>query len=234
MVLIEGARWSLMLVWLSLDGIRPLFEPMGLVVPGGFVPTLRQAILRHARPDPSRPSMFVPDTLQTLADTFGDEPVGSLVEWARFVFTYDDTEHLDLRRWQAAMETMAGDEEAWGSLGLPEHLREPARGRLLAQVECEAIEDCLDQLAGDPLSDWDVCIHVARGFEPDDGDPAANDPARFARDTAQTRRRRDYWAWLLGGLDERGREGLYQAVRSASGDDTLRHPRVLVRHHGRP
>ncbi len=227
--MIDGTRWSLMLMLLTLDGVRPFFGAMGLHMPEPMVPTLRQVALEHARPDdPTKPSMFVPDALTALAKELGDPTCGALVEWARFVFTYDDTEHLDHRRWGAVLDGLAPDEQTWATLGLRERLSEPARERWLAEAEREREEELHEDVAAEPLTDWDVCCHVLRGFVPDEDDPAANDPARWIRDTTQMRRSREFWAWLLDALPEQAQLDLLEAAEPHS-PDPLRHPRVLVR-----
>jgi hypothetical protein len=229
LILLDGQRWSTLLVLLSLDVVIPHCARMRLQLPGGFVPVVRDVILRHASVDrqPSRePSYFVPESLEVIARTFNEETCVRFIRWGRTIFTYTRSEHPTLKRWCDVLNAVVGDEARWRALRLPSDVSDEARRRF-ASVDAAAADSMADPDREQPLSDWDVCLYALRGFDDDDRGDDANRPTRWVEDTIRTARRLEYWRWLLGRLSGERQRALQSAASGFAGDEPLRHPRLI-------
>lgn len=203
---------------------------MRLHVPGGFVPVVRDVILRRAsleRKQPLQPSYFVPETLEVIARTFDEDTCVRLIRWGRTIFTYKRSEYPTLRRWCDVLYAVAGDEARWRALRLPPDVSDEARRRFAAAVGPAADGSAADHVGDEPLSDWDVCLYALRGFDDEDLGKDPNGPSRWVGDTVQTARRLEYWSWLLSRLSAERQHELLTAASEFAGDEPLRHPRLI-------
>jgi len=230
LLLLDGQRWSTLLVVISLDIVQPHYDRIRLHVPSGFVSVVRDVILRRAsleRQLPFKLSYFVPDTLGTIARTLGEDTCVRFIRWGRTIFTYTRAEYPTLGRWCMVLAAAAGDGARWRSLRLPPGLSEEARRRFAAAEEIPADDMVADLSRGQPLSDWDVCFYALRGFDDEDRSEEANAPSRWVRDTARTARRLEYWRWLLSRLGAEGQRVLQASAAAFAGDEPLRHPQLI-------
>lgn len=230
LILLDGQRWSTLLVIVSLDVVRPHFARMRLDVPDGFVSVVRDVMLRRAaieRQEPFEPSYFVPDALGAIARTFREETCARFIHWGRTIFTDACSEHSTLRRWCEVLNAAAGNDTRWRALRLPRDVSDEARRRFTTAEDAATDEVAVDGVRDEPLSDWDVCFYALRGFDDDDRGDHAHAPSRWVGDTARTARRLEFWSWLLSRLDDEGQRLLQISAAAFAGDEPLRHPRLI-------
>jgi hypothetical protein len=230
LVLLDGRRWSTLLVILSLDVVRPHYPRMRLHVRESFVPLVRDVIRRRAslaRRQPLEPSYFVPDALRAIARSFDEDTCAGLIHWGRTIFTFARSEYPTLRQWTDVLAAAVGDNSRWRALRLPPDVSDEARRRFASAEEAVAAGTSTAVAHEEPLSDWDVCLYTLRGFDDEDLSDNANRPLRWVGDTAGTARRREYWRWLLSRLTAERQRMLVTAASQFAGGDLLRPPHLM-------
>jgi hypothetical protein len=198
--------WRRLVAILTLDRTRPFFADLGL----GFVrPDTAQKILQQwlhrylAAQAAGTPRPRVIELIQALATEFGCDEAERFGRCAQdgYFLAHD----RPLNQWRRCMSRWCRRPEVWRQLGLPAERSEVLRQECLEATSDEAVETASD---AQPLSDWDLGVYAALGFDDDENDPLTSvtltiDRIKFLH----------FWKKLAQELNERQREALLENAR---------------------
>lgn len=160
----EPFRWNEIFTLLSLDGVVPLYEEMGLQIPDKqrFVQILRRQIVesREKYGSDKMPDIhFAEKVLEEIEGTLGRKTVEHFYQWATTVF-YEVHQHQP--QWSAWDDALPRHPAQ-----LPQRLT-PDRWEVIAQFReahnIEDVEQKVRELRLQPLSDWDAELYSINGY----------------------------------------------------------------------
>lgn len=240
-VFLPTTRWTVLLVALSLDSVRPFWGSMGFELGGGaeaeraLVEVLRRAVFarvpreRAARRVGQRAgSSLVEAVLPEVTRRLGEHASHALLRFGRFLFTEAPADHPELYAWHDVLARCSEAAEIdrlapWSDVASA--LIE-ARARAHARVVHE-------RLPAD-LGPWDKLALRLRKVRSGDLD-AHEHPMRLVTATSRTASERRFWREALPLFDADRREALqWNATRLAWShglvprEDTLPDPITLV------
>jgi hypothetical protein len=194
-------RWVPLVIWLSLDAVRPSWSRVGFpcspAEKGAWIALLRRAIRRAAASrwtSPQAPLPLVADVLVAGTQELGETAAASLLGFGRFVFAMGPDDHPELFAWRELLEQCETDTATLRTLApWPE-----VRDRFVDGLE--RARGAREDLAL-PLSSWDVAMLALRGIDDADRD-APEHPMRLCEWTARVTSTRAMWRTVLPLLDE--------------------------------
>jgi hypothetical protein len=207
LVWLRAERWVPIIIWLSLDAVRPHWAALGLDGAGqdARVALLRRFILDAANARWTRPnavSSLIPDVLAALADERSEAEAAEFIRFARFTFAMDSSDHPELFAWQEILNRCEFDTANFHALVPWAELRGPFSGAL-RRASAAVVHEALAL----PLSSWDAAMLALRRI--DDADPSAPEhPMRLVEQTSRVASARAFWGAVLPLLDDDRREVL--------------------------
>lgn len=160
----EPNRWNLIFELLSLDGMAPLYEDMGLQIPDKprFAQMLRRLITGARElygPERTPDIHFAEKVLKEIAADLGEQTAERFYKWATCVFYWG---HPDQPQW-SAWDSILPRHPAQLLKGLP-----PERWNAIVQFRkahnSEDAEQRIRALRSQPLSDWDSEMYSLHNY----------------------------------------------------------------------
>jgi hypothetical protein len=199
--------WLPLVIWLSLDAVRPRWASVGFPHPRdqqeAWIALLRRAIRRAAATrwtNPNAPSTLVADVLADATRELGESASVALMRFGRFTFAMGPGDHPELFAWADLFEACASRPPALETL-VP---WDDVRARIVEELQLSRMDR--NELVL-PLSSWDLAMFALRGID-DSERAAAEHPMRLCDWTARVTNARALWRAVLPLLDERRRDGL--------------------------
>jgi hypothetical protein len=201
--------WRHLVAILTLDRVKPFFPDLGL----GFVPPdtaqriLRQWLHRYLAAEVlGNPTPRVVELIRALAAEFGENEAERFGRQAQggYFLAHD----APLNRWRRWMSGWSRRPELWQQLGMPAERSEALRQACLKATSGDAVIAAEDAVLAQPLSDWDLGVYAALGFDDDESAPLSSvvltiGRIRFLR----------FWRELDQVLSERERQTLLENAR---------------------
>lgn len=201
--------WRRLVAILTLDRVKPFFPDLGL----GFVPmetvqkVLRQWLHRYLAAEASgNPRPPVAELMLALAAELGEDDAERFGRQAQDAYFLADD--APLNRWRRWMTRWSRRPDLWQELRLPAERSEALRQACLRATSEETVLAAADALQAQPLSDWDLGVFAALGFDDDE-----NDPLTSVTLTINRLNFRRFWQELHRVLNEREKQVLLENAR---------------------
>lgn len=215
LIIIDGRRWSLLLMLLSMDTFLAACSSMGLPLPEVTVwrPWIRAQVLHdfeRQKTGARHPSRFVPETLAAMVSAFGDRAVTALLMWGRTTFCETEQEHCALEAWSRLLDRCNIDDKNWVSLGFPSDWADFAR-REYRRARSHDLLDALSlQLSSERMSDWDLAVCSLRGLDMLTGKSKGFDGiVEYVQRSTMARQLLEFWRMIYRRMDAKVESDLH-------------------------
>lgn len=206
---LASERWVPLLLWLSLDTVRPHWMAIGFSPVGkaqeAWIALLRRFIQQAASTrwaSPHTPSTLIIDVLAAVSSDLGDAACRALIRFGRFTFSTGPGDHPELFAWSEILEQCESNEANLKALVPSAEIRSSLAKELqFAHAAVVSAELVL------PLSSWDLAILALRRID-DTDHSAAEHPMRLVQWTARAARARRFWRAILRILNADQRDTL--------------------------
>jgi hypothetical protein len=239
---LNGKRWRIIFILLSMDVIIPFYELMGLRLSDKekFIRFLRNHILNSHKKyleNPNEWASLLTHGFSAISEKFGEQTCLQLLQWGRFTFKENMDDHAHLFQWKAVLLHCHQNPSLWQALRLPSNLSEAIRQTFFQSINMEEYSRVHQQIYEKSLSDWDLCLYALQKFDDEDS-AAGNCPSAWVHDTILTHQSRNFWEWALTRLNieeqtalQRNAAFVAQNQRDLTFAGDLLHPRLLGRSH---
>ncbi len=199
---------STLIILLSLDGVVPLYEEMGVPAEDGkaFLLVLRKTVVENRRiwatSSEQRPALRAL-LLRNLRDALGHDAARAFSRWAENAFVGDHAAQPQWSGWEIVFSNWAFNEQLWLK-GLPDEKKEAL---LRSYVEKTSVEDLRAKIGGlksRPLSEWDLDMYARHGYGVDE----FADPYLIVELMVKMRRFQQFWCEAAPGLADEEKEML--------------------------
>ncbi len=200
-------KWGAMIALLSLDVVKPFYEYMALNVdnPDNFSEVLRKAIIANRQEFEANPKQ-VPDlrkrVLKSISQALSSGTAEALENWFDNDFVWYPIDRRGVYdEWAFLLKQAVNLDDCWSFLGMPEHLSQTAKNKLLNEVmananaKIDALSNKIDEI---PHTEWDIEMYALHHFDDYDYDPFFIGVMPVVR----CRRIKQYVKWLIESLNK--------------------------------
>jgi hypothetical protein len=163
---LEPSRWEFIFTLLSLDGVVPLYEAMGLQLPDKqrFLKMLRSFLMEKRENQKEGKAQDPPlstQVVQQLEAFFGRETAVHFYNWATTVFYWT---HRHQPQWSAWDIIFLYADSLCEQLSLPPE-KQKAISQFRESKNVDDVEQLIARLKTQPLSEWDSEIYMLKNFD---------------------------------------------------------------------
>jgi hypothetical protein len=157
-------QWSQLMSLLSLDGVLPLYEAMGVPVDHkeAFQKALREVILKARQLYEASPD-HLPSVATMLFDRLGTVAAGHFAHWAQSIFLGYHADQPDWSAWDIVFSQWA-----YSRRQDLDFLPQQKQNEFIAGYRQDAVTEDVkkkgEELLNSPLSDWDLEMFSRRGY----------------------------------------------------------------------
>lgn len=207
---LPASQWGMMACLLSMDAVRPLHKEMGLEWPDrdAFILALRQLILENRleyQADPTHSPPLGKKLVRLVADLFSERQSQVFLNWAQNVFKQVHADQPDWSGWHLAFFRWVFGQKNNDLLAISRS-RGLIESRFRELADTAPLEEKIQAIKTEPLSDWDLEMCTMHGFDP------SNDSADFFDAiiaTFEICATQLFFGEVLPKLDERDRRWLH-------------------------
>jgi hypothetical protein len=233
------SQWKLIFVLLSLDGVVPFYDEMGLQVSDKqqFVEVLRRLIIKDRsiyEKIEDVESSLVPRAMGELKTLFTQRSADHFYTWATTVFCWAPSDQAQWSAWQIVL--LYEDELRKHVLLSPQQYE--VISRLRKSLGADDIAEHVATLKSQPLTEWDSETYSVNNFSNVD-DPFCEtdfiDPYSIVLSTVEMNRFQSNWGDLLSSLTAEEKMQLWtygqqmMTAQNVSLPEPLYHPDSLRR-----
>jgi|ERR1044072_1138440 hypothetical protein len=195
---LKATRWGMIFTLLSMDAIATFYEPMGLTIPdkAHFTKMLRRLILENRTTYQQNPEVIPPladRVLEEMQSSPGVAEAEQFFKWATTVYTEVPADQPQWSAWQIIFFRAAYNDEIRAGLGLAPDKRDSILEQYLKGMDVTEVEQKIENIKTEPLSDWDLEMYSIHQFSNDD----LSDPFAVILSTVEMNRFQLFWEQLL-------------------------------------
>ncbi len=172
------SQWGMIVTLLSMDGVLPFYEAMGLTAALEVSPVdavqlilpLREMILRNREEyvsDPSVTPALAPKLQSVVAANFGDRAESRVVAWAKRTFKQVHADQPEWSAWNLVFFRWVFGQRKEDLEAIPS-CRTLLKERFTALADMDELEELAESAKTSLLSDWDLEMCSLHGFDPFD------------------------------------------------------------------
>jgi hypothetical protein len=198
---LKATRWGMIFTLLSMDVMTPFYEPMGLAMPDKqrFLKMLRRLILENRTIYQQNPEVIPPladHVLEEMQSILGVDETEHFFKWATTVYTEVPADHPQWSAWQIIFFRAAYNDKIQERLGVPAGKRDNILAQYFEVMDLTEVEQKIEKIKTQPLSDWDLEMYSIHQFSNDD----LSDPFAIVLSTVEMNRFQLFWEQLLSQL----------------------------------